>query len=94
MHRYVVAALLVTVAAAGFAAGVADADTLVGVYVDGSKQSFDPGARVRAGKAYAPLRAAVEAVGASVQWVEAQQIAALQQQLAALEQGAAQEPND
>lgn len=51
------------------------ADTLVAVYVDGKKQDFVPAARVREGKAYAPLRAAAEAVGADVKWVEAQQMA-------------------
>ncbi len=55
--------------------GVAAADTLVGVYVDGRKHNFDPAARVRAGTAYAPLRAATEAMGATVQWLPARQMA-------------------
>ncbi len=54
---------------------LAAADTLVGVYIDGEKQSFAPAARVREGKAYAPLRAASEAVGAEVKWLPAQQMA-------------------
>ena len=59
----------------GIAAGTAAADTVVDVFVDGSKQSFDPGARLRVGTTYAPLRAAVEAVGASVEWIEAEGLA-------------------
>jgi len=51
------------------------ADTLVDVYVNGNKQEFSPAARVREGKTYAPLRAAAEAVGAEVKWIEAQQVA-------------------
>jgi hypothetical protein len=51
------------------------ADTLVDVYVNGNKQDFSPAARVREGKTYAPLRAAAEAVGAEVKWIEAQQVA-------------------
>jgi len=62
----------------GLLAGAIAADALVDVYVDGNKQSFDPGARLRAGTTYAPLRAAVEAVGASVEWVEAEQLAVVQ----------------
>jgi len=52
-----------------------EADTLVDVYVNGNKQEFSPAARVREGKTYAPLRAAAEAVGAEVKWIEAQQVA-------------------
>ena len=53
------------------------ADTLVDVYVNGKKQSFSPQARVRNSTAYAPLRAACEAVGSEVKWLEAQQAAAV-----------------
>ncbi len=55
--------------------GIALADMLVGVYVNGKKQEFKPAARVRGGKSYAPLRAACEAVGAEVKWQEEQQLA-------------------
>ena len=55
--------------------GAARADTLVKVYVNGEVQDFSPAARVRAGKAYAPLRPAAKAVGATVQWLEARQMA-------------------
>lgn len=51
------------------------ADTLVKVYVDGTKRDFSPAARVREGKAYAPLRAAALAVGATVHWLAARQMA-------------------
>ncbi len=51
------------------------ADTLVGVYVNSMKQNFSPAARVREGTTYAPLRAAAEAVGADVKWIESQQLA-------------------
>ena len=54
---------------------VVRADALVKVYIDGKKQDFSPAARVRAGRAYAPLRASADAVGASVKWIEAQQMA-------------------
>ncbi len=57
------------------AASLVRADTLVEVYVDGKKQDFTPAARVRAGKAYAPLRASADAVGGTVKWMEAQQMA-------------------
>ncbi len=57
--------------------GVAEADRLVDVYVNGEKQDFKPRARVREGKSYAPLRAACEAVGADVKWLEAQQAASV-----------------
>ncbi len=56
-------------------AGSAGADTLVDVYINGTKQDFAPPARVREGKAYAPLRAAAEAVGAEVKWIESEQLA-------------------
>ncbi len=51
------------------------ADTLVDVYVNGEKQDFSPAARVWEGTTYAPLRAAAEAVGAEVKWIESQQVA-------------------
>ena len=51
------------------------ADTLVDVYVNGTKQDFSPAARVREGTTYAPLRAAAEAVGADVKWIESEQVA-------------------
>ena len=70
--------IAVAVGMLGILAGAVAADALVDVYVDGNKQSFDPGARLRAGTTYAPLRAAVEAVGASVEWVEAEQLAVVQ----------------
>ena len=70
MNRIIMASMLVVALAAG-----AWADTLVGVYVDGQKQDFSPAARVREGTTYAPLRAAAEAVGAEVKWIEAQQVA-------------------
>jgi len=66
--------IAVAVGMLGLLAGAVAADTVVDVYVDGNKQSFDPGARLRAGTTYAPLRAAVEAVGASVEWVEDEQL--------------------
>ncbi len=56
-------------------AGATGADTLVDVYVNGSKQEFRPPAQVREGRSYAPLRAACEAVGAEVKWQEEQQLA-------------------
>ncbi len=70
--------IAVAVGMLGLLVGAVAADALVDVYVDGNKQSFDPGARLRAGTTYAPLRAAVDAVGASVQWVEAEQLAVVQ----------------
>ena len=57
------------------AVSLAKADTLVEVYIDGKKHDFTPAARVRAGKAYAPLRASADAVGGTVKWIEAQQMA-------------------
>jgi len=51
------------------------ADTLVDVYVNGTKQDFSPAARVREGTTYAPLRAAAEAVGAEVKWIASEQLA-------------------
>lgn len=57
------------------AVSLAKADTLIEVYIDGKKQDFNPAARVRAGKAYAPLRASADAVGGTVKWIEAQQMA-------------------
>ena len=57
------------------AASLARAETLVKVYVAGKKQDFSPAARIHAGTAYAPLRAAAQAVGATVQWIEARQMA-------------------
>ncbi len=71
MVKRVIVALMLAVAVAGGAW----ADTLVDVYVNGTKQDFSPAARVREGTTYAPLRAAAEAVGAEVQWIESQQIA-------------------
>ena len=68
--RLIMALTLVTALAAG-----SWADTLVDIYVNGQKQEFVPAARVREGKAYAPLRAAAEAVGAEVKWIESQQVA-------------------
>jgi len=70
MKRVTVALVLVIALAAG-----AWADTLVDVYVNGQKQDFSPAARVQEGKAYAPLRAAAEAIGAEVKWHESQQVA-------------------
>jgi len=70
MKRVVMALTLAVVLAAS-----AYADTLVDVYVNGNKQDFWPAARVREGTTYAPLRAAAEAVGAEVKWIEAQQVA-------------------
>ena len=70
MKRVVMALTLGVVLAAG-----AGADTLVDIYVNGTKQEFSPAARVREGTTYAPLRAAAEAVGADVKWIESQQLA-------------------
>jgi len=70
MKRIIMALVLVVALVAG-----AWADTLVAVYVNGQKQEFAPAARVREGKAYAPLRAAAEAVGAEVKWIESEHIA-------------------
>ena len=70
MKRVIMALTLAIALAAG-----AGADTLVDVYVNGTKQDFSPAARVREGTTYAPLRAAAEAVGAEVKWIESQQIA-------------------
>ncbi len=70
MKRVIMALTLAVVLATGTCA-----DTLVDVYVDGQKQEFAPAARVRDGKAYAPLRAAAEAVGAEIKWIESQQVA-------------------
>lgn len=47
---------------------VAAADEIVSVYVDGKHVAFKPDARVRNGKAYAPLRETSEAFGAKVEW--------------------------
>jgi len=63
------------IVAVALVAPLAYADTVVGVYVNGTKQDFSPAARVQEGKAYAPLRAAAEAVGAEVKWIESQQVA-------------------
>jgi len=63
------------IVAVALVAHLAYADTLVDVYVNGNKQDFWPAARVREGTTYAPLRAAAEAVGAEVKWIEAQQVA-------------------
>jgi hypothetical protein len=49
-------------------AGAASADNLVKVFVNGKARQFSPAARERGGVAYAPLRAACEAVGAEVKW--------------------------
>lgn len=70
MRHIVTALTLMTALAASICA-----DTLVDIYVNGQKQEFVPAARVREGKAYAPLRAAAEAVGAEVKWIESQQVA-------------------
>ncbi len=70
MKRVVMALTLAVVLAAS-----AYADTLVGVYVNGTKQDFSPAARMREGTTYAPLRAAAEAVGAEVKWIESEQLA-------------------
>ncbi len=70
MKRIIMVLVLVVALAAS-----AWSDTLVGVYVNGQKQEFAPAARVREGKAYAPLRAAGEAIGAEVKWIESEQIA-------------------
>jgi hypothetical protein len=48
--------------------GAAAADNLVKVFVNGKAHQFSPAARERGGVAYAPLRAACEAVGAEVKW--------------------------
>ena len=47
---------------------VTAADEIVSVYVDGKQVAFKPDARVRDGKAYAPLRETSEAFGAKVEW--------------------------
>jgi len=70
MKRTIMALTLAAALAAG-----AWADTLVDVYVNGTKQDFSPAARVREGTTYAPLRAAAEAVGADVKWIESEQVA-------------------
>jgi len=70
MKRVVMALTLATALAAS-----AYADTPVGVYVNGTKQEFSPAARVREGTTYTPLRAAAEAVGAEVKWIESEQLA-------------------
>ena len=72
MKRVVMALTLAAALAAS-----AYADTLVDVYVNGEKQDFSPPARVREGTTYAPLRAAAEAVGAEVKWIESQQVATI-----------------
>ena len=49
-------------------AALAATDEIVSVYVDGKKVAFKPDARVRGGRAYAPLRETSEALGAKVEW--------------------------
>lgn len=44
------------------------ADQSVNVYIDGKLQSFEPGAIVRNGKAYVPLRQSGAALGATVNY--------------------------
>ena len=53
------------------------ADEIVTVYVDGKQVDFRPAARVRAGTAYAPLRATAESLGAEVKWNAAAQMASV-----------------
>jgi hypothetical protein len=61
--------LVWAVAALGLlASAVWSEDQIVRVYVNGRQQAFQPPARMRAGTAYAPLRAAAKAVGAKVEW--------------------------
>jgi hypothetical protein len=55
----------------------ASQEQLVTVYVDGQRADFRPPARVRQGVAYAPLRAAAQALGAKVQWLPKGQLAVL-----------------
>lgn len=73
--RRVSACVLACLVAAMVAGSVWSADQLVRVLVDGREQSFKPPARVRDGVAYAPLRAAAEAVGAKVEWNQKAQMA-------------------
>jgi len=56
-------------------AGVAD--ELVKVYVGNRHVVMKPDARVRSGVTYAPLRAAAEAVGATVKWDAADRMATI-----------------
>ena len=61
-----------------FASAVfASTDEIVAVYVDGKKVSFKPDARVRGGRAYAPLRETSEAFGAEVEWNAQAQLAVI-----------------
>lgn len=67
----ILAGCLITVTA------VAAADEIVSVYVDGKQVAFKPDARVRNGKAYAPLRETSEALGSEVQWNAQAQLAVI-----------------
>ncbi len=69
MRAAAIAALLI-----GSAAALAG-DVLVPVYIDGKLYKFNPAARIRDGRTYAPLRAAAEAIGAHVQWNTKAQVA-------------------
>ncbi|HJN16600.1 MAG TPA: copper amine oxidase N-terminal domain-containing protein [Armatimonadota bacterium] len=68
---------LLTIAVIASIAGTAVADTLVDVYVDGTKTKLAPQARIRDGKTFAPLRDGAEAVGATVEWVSSTQTATI-----------------
>jgi len=70
-----VVALGVLAALALTAAG--PADELVKVYVGNRHVAMKPDARVRKGVTYAPLRAAAEAVGATVKWDAADRMATI-----------------
>ena len=43
-------------------------DEMVRVFINAGEKNFSPGARVRDGKTYVPLRAGAESLGATVTW--------------------------
>ncbi|MEI6504096.1 MAG: copper amine oxidase N-terminal domain-containing protein [Armatimonadota bacterium] len=71
-HWLMVAGMLVGVSVAALAA-----DQVVSLYVGGKLVKCEPAARVRAGMAYAPLRATSEAVGMHVTWEAVNRTASL-----------------
>ena len=81
-HRYVgevtiMRTMLILVGCLLSVGMVAAADEIVSVYVDGKQVAFKPDARVRDGKAYAPLRETSEALGSEVQWNAQAQLAVI-----------------
>lgn len=60
--------VLVLILAAGCIAVASAADIPVKVIVDGKAQSYSPGARMRGGTVYVPLREGATSLGATVKW--------------------------